>query len=93
MLIVTSGCDVLFRLLDVGVRKQERRGAPTSALRPGAALTSSKRHDTESEYTCRHMHSTKPTQREAQCDCTFWLLYEPNLIIVTQKPLVLFDKC
>lgn len=39
--------DVLFRLLDVGVRKQERRGAPTSALLPWAVPTSSKRHDTD----------------------------------------------
>ena len=45
MLIVRCSCDV-FRLLDVGVTNQERRGAPTSALRPGAAPTSSKRHVT-----------------------------------------------
>lgn len=38
---VTVTCGLLFRFLDAGVREQERRGAPTSALRPGAALIGS----------------------------------------------------
>lgn len=43
-LTVMCSYDVLFRLLDVGVTKQKRRGAPTSALRPGVVLTNSERH-------------------------------------------------
>jgi len=46
VLIILYFCNVLSRHLDVGVTKLQRRGAHTSALHLGAALTGSKRYDT-----------------------------------------------